>query len=99
MSKKKKFEIDCNNIYNLNDFYNEIVKNLCAQFYGFGRNLDAFEDILRGGFGSFEFKEPIKIIFLNFKNLEGKRNNGKGINVEVIRDILKSAENVEFIEN
>lgn len=31
-----------------------------------GHNLDAFNDILRGGFGVHEYGEPIKIIWMNF---------------------------------
>lgn len=97
--EKKTFEIDCSVIHNINDFYNEIERVLCPNFCGFGRNYSAFEDILRGGFGSFEWKEPIRVIFHNIKNLENKRNKGKGIKLEVIRDIFEKAENVEFIEN
>ena len=28
-----------------------------------GRNLDAFNDVLRGGFGAFEYEEPIAIVW------------------------------------
>lgn len=97
--EKKTFIIECRNIFNINDFYDEIEKKLCPNFQGFGRNMDAFNDVLRGGFGSYEWKEPIKIIFNDFKHLEGKRDKGKGIRIDVIRDILKDSENVEFIEN
>ena len=43
--------------------------------------------------------KKIRIIFHNFKNLEKKRKTDKTIKVEVIKDILRCAENVEFIEN
>ena len=32
-------------------------------FEGVGRNLSAFNDVLRGGFGLFEYDEPISIVW------------------------------------
>jgi len=51
---------------NLEEFYNEVENQLTRNInFKFGRNLDAFNDILRGGFGVFEFEEPIELIWLN----------------------------------
>ncbi|HNX68403.1 MAG TPA: barstar family protein [Candidatus Omnitrophota bacterium] len=56
---KKTFYIDGSNFSTLQGFYDEAVMVLTADFKEFGRNFDAFNDILRGGFGKFEYDEPI----------------------------------------
>jgi hypothetical protein len=35
-------------------FYDEVERKLCPGFEGFGRNLSAFNDVLRGGFSLFD---------------------------------------------
>lgn len=56
--------IDGDNFADLESFYEEIdrvlTKNLDWQT---GHNLDAFNDLLRGGFGVYEYEEPIKLIW------------------------------------
>ncbi len=47
----KRYEIDGTNFSNLDGFYAEIGRVLIPGVY-WGRNLDAFDDILRGGFGT-----------------------------------------------
>lgn len=47
---KPVFEIDGRNFDSLDGFYDEVTKSLGAAPWG--RNLDAFNDILRGGFGT-----------------------------------------------
>lgn len=64
--EKKIFVIEGENFETLDGFYDEVQKELTDNFKGFGRNLDAFNDILRGGFGKFD-DEPIKIIWKNSK--------------------------------
>jgi RNAse (barnase) inhibitor barstar len=63
--KKKTYIIDGNKFSNLEGFYDEVQKTLTDKFDGFGRNLDAFNDILLGGFGRFEYGEPIELIWKN----------------------------------
>lgn len=48
---KKTFEIDGENFSTLEEFFEEISRVLIPQDY-WGKNLDAFNDILRGGFGT-----------------------------------------------
>lgn len=48
---KQVYYLEGTNINNLNDFYNEVEKVLIPDTE-WGRNLDAFNDILRGGFGT-----------------------------------------------
>lgn len=63
---KNIIEIDGNNFSNINDFYDEIEKKFCKNLgWKFGRNLDAFNDVLRGGYGIYEYQEPVKIIWHN----------------------------------
>jgi len=57
--------INGNNFDDLNTFFDEVQRKLCPDFKEFGRNLDAFNDVLQGGFGLFEYGEPIKLIWNN----------------------------------
>jgi len=60
--------IDGKNFDDMEGFYCEIEKLLTKDLgWKIGRNLDAFNDVLRGGFGVHEYGEPIKIIWKNFK--------------------------------
>lgn len=63
----KTFVINGNNFSDLNGFYDEVQKTLTDNFNGFGRDFDAFNDILRGGFGRFEIGEPIEIVWKSSK--------------------------------
>ena len=51
MAPKPVYEIDGNRFSTLEGFYDEISRVLIPGPY-WGRNLDAFNDILRGGFGT-----------------------------------------------
>jgi len=64
---RREFVIDGNNFCDIEGFYCEI-DNLFTKDLDWktGHNLDAFNDILRGGFGVHEYGEPIKIIWRNF---------------------------------
>jgi len=48
---KPTLKIDGENFSTLEEFYDEVSRNLIPGA-GWGRNLDAFNDILRGGFGT-----------------------------------------------
>lgn len=48
----------------LETFYDEVEKALTTDSI-IGRNLDAFNDTLRGGFGRFEYKQPIILVWKN----------------------------------
>ncbi len=65
---RREFIIDGEKFNDMEGFYREIdllfTKNLN---WDTGHNLDAFNDILRGGFGVHEYGEPIKIIWKNFE--------------------------------
>ncbi|GHU82973.1 hypothetical protein AGMMS50284_5720 [Clostridia bacterium] len=51
-----------------------------------GRNLDAFNDILRGGFGRHGYGEPIKIKWLCYE--KSKRTLGEELMTEIEKIIL-----------
>jgi len=67
----KEIEINGNNFSTLNEFYDEIDNKLTKNLgWQTGHNLDAFHDILLGGFGVFEYLEPIKLVWKNSKKSE-----------------------------
>jgi RNAse (barnase) inhibitor barstar len=59
----KTIVLDGDKIVSLSTFYDETQRKLCPGFEGYGRNLDAFNDILRGGFGMYEYGEPFRLIW------------------------------------
>ncbi len=63
---KQTITINGNNFSGLETFYDEIdyvfTKDLNWET---GHNLDAFNDLLRGGFGVYEHEEPITLIWKN----------------------------------
>lgn len=68
--------IEGNNFSDLDGFFNEIdrvlTKNLDWQT---GHNFNAFNDLLRGGFGVHDYEEPITLIWKN----AGKSKNDLGL--------------------
>ena len=53
-------ELDFRQVHSDDDAWDEIDRKL--GFNGFGRNLDAFVDVLRGGFGHFTVNEFAKLV-------------------------------------
>jgi RNAse (barnase) inhibitor barstar len=64
---KRVYEIDGKDFTSLDGFYDAISKNLISGS-AWGRNLDAFNDILRGGFGT-----PQEGFVLRWKNADLSR--------------------------
>ncbi len=57
--------IDGHDIHTLNDFYNQIEQKLTNKIdFKIGRNLNAFNDLLWGGFGIHEYEEPLHIVWI-----------------------------------
>jgi len=90
------FIIDSEKFDDIEGFYCEI-DNLFTKDLGWktGHNLDAFNDILRGGFGVYEYGEPVKIIWKNFEKSE-KDLGCKVINMIV--EIITNHDNISFIQ-
>ncbi len=87
-SKKKTFFLRGEKIKSLDSFYDEVQEVLGGR--GFGRNLDALIDLLRGGFGLFDYQEEILVVWKNFhlsSSFEKKKQ---------IIEIFQTQENVEF---
>lgn len=85
--------IDGINFDNLEGFYDEIEVNLTDGLdFRIGRNLNAFNDILREGFGVHEYEEPLRIIWLNIDKSEKdlKLTINSGCSLKSSKNILIS---------
>ena len=91
-TKKKTYVIDGRAFSNLNGFYDQVQKVLTDNFKGFGRNYDAFNDILNGGFSRFD-NEPIILIWSNFE--KSKKELGEKV-VKILVEIIQSHKDVRF---
>lgn len=87
---KKTFILRGEKIKSEKTFYDEVQEVLCGGWTGFGRNPNALVDILRGGFGLYEYGEGIIVIWKNF-HLSARFGEKK-----MFLEILGEAENVEF---
>jgi RNAse (barnase) inhibitor barstar len=87
---QKEFLLDFSNCNNLDDAYH--VFNNKIGFSEFGFNLSALIDILRGGFGHFEYDEDITLIILGQNNAEDKVEDW-----DEIKKIMDEAENVTVL--
>lgn len=69
-------------------FYDEVEQALTKDLsWQIGRNLDAFNDVLRGGFGIHECGEPISIKWIHFN--KSRRDFGYSATVQYFEEILK----------
>ena len=91
---KKKFVLDGHNIKTQDNFFDEIHRVLCPGFKFFGRNWNAVNDILRGGFGAFELGENILIQF-KYVNSTKKRIGDNIFNK--FERIVKQNSNIELL--
>lgn len=58
--------LDGNDFSNLLSFYSAVEKIFTKDLgWEIGRNLDAFNDVLRGGFGVHDYEETIQLIWLH----------------------------------
>ena len=78
-------------ITSLEAFYDEVQAVICGGWAGFGRNLDALVDVLRGGLGGHTYGEPITVIWSDFH-----RSAAFARKKDVLA-ALEGADNVEFI--
>ena len=63
----KTFILDGNNFSDMEGFYREIDKLLTKNLqWKTGHNLNAFNDLLCGGFNVHEYNEPITIRWINY---------------------------------
>lgn len=88
---RKQFIIDGRRFSNMAGFYNEVEQVFtCGLNWKIGRNLNAFNDILRGGFGQHEYGEPIHIKWIAYQ--KSVRDLGKET-MKTITGIILDTEN------
>ncbi len=91
----KVFIINGNNFSTRESFYKEIDKVLTKDLdFETGHNLNAFNDILWGGFGAFEYEENIRIVWKNFERSEKKL--GKELTDILVEKIKEHRHHIEF---
>ena len=92
--ERKIITIDGNNFSDLPSFYDEIDKVLTNDLsWKTGHNLDAFDDLLRGGFGIYEYGEPVKVIWKNFE--KSKLEMGVKL-TDTLVDIINDHKHINF---
>ncbi len=91
---KKTVTINGNNFWDLETFYNEIDRVLTKDLdWQTGHNLNAFNDLLRGGFGVYEYEEPVKLIWINFSN---SKNTLGQETIDTLVKIIIDHQHIEF---
>lgn len=80
--RRTRFEIDGNEFSTLDEFY-DVISGVLIPGRSWGRNLDAFNDILRGGFGT-----PDGGFVLVWRNSEVSRTR-LGSKFEALVEILR----------
>ena len=79
----------------MEELWDEVQNVLASGFPFFGRNLDAFKDILRGGFGAFAEGEHIQLRFIH-RNY-AKKHIPESFSKKILR-IIEESSNVELVE-
>jgi len=94
MKSEKTIIINSKNFSDLESFYDEIDRVLTKNLsWKTGHNLDAFNDLLRGGFGVYDYKEFVKIIWIHFS--ESKRKLGNEI-TDLLLEVIADHDHIEF---
>jgi RNAse (barnase) inhibitor barstar len=91
--------IDGDNFSTLIEFYDEVERKLTKGLdWRIGRNLDAFNDVLRGGFGVHEYEEPITIKWIHSD--KSKKDLGQTETIKYIEEKLKRCDptNISSVE-
>lgn len=94
--------IDGNRFSNEQGFYEEIDKVLTSDLgWKTGHNLNALNDLFRGGFGVHDYEEQIQIVWNNSakskKDLQKRWGNNSFY--ESIVDLIKTHAHIKFTEN
>lgn len=91
----KQFNLEGRKMNSVESIYQEIERVLAPSMKRMGRNLHAFRDVLRGGFGAHDDSEKIQIRIVYKKRM--RENLGEGFAEKVIK-ILKESENIEYLK-
>jgi RNAse (barnase) inhibitor barstar len=81
----KVYVLDGTKIHSFESFFDEITRVIIPRLY-WGRNLDAFNDILRGGFGTPEVGFTIRWVSSNISKI--RLDNGRQSRVPSNFDLL-----------
>ena len=85
--QRQEFTIDGRHFSDMDGFYDEVEQVFTSVLdRRIGRNLNAFNDILRGGFGRHEFGNPIHIKWLSYE--KSVRDLGKETMDTIVEIIL-----------
>ena len=85
--QRQKFTIDGHRFSNMASFYDEVERVFTFGLdRKIGRNLNAFNDVLRGGFGRHEYGQPIRIKWLAYE--KSVRDLGKETMDTIVEIIL-----------
>jgi len=101
--------IDGNKIHDITSFYNEINRVFMQnEDWKLGESLDAFSDLLYGGFGAIKGKEPVQFIWENINKskdalgidatkafYKDKLEDPSTYNVDWVKEKLEALENGE----
>lgn len=91
---KQTININGDNFSDMETFYVEIDNVLTKDLeWKTGHNLNAFNDLLSGGFGVFEYGEAIKIIWTNFSR--SRKNLGQEM-TETLLKIIAEHDHIEL---
>jgi len=94
--EKKTVIIDGNNFQDLGSFYDEMNRILTRDLnWKTGHNLDAFNDLLCGGFGVYDYEEHITIIWQNFS--KSRTDLGDELCRKLI-EIIKDHKHIDFLK-
>jgi len=94
-------KIDANRFSNLDEFYDEIESKLTRNLeFRIGRNLDAFNDVLAGGFGVFDYDESVDLIWIESNksrnDLNEKYNNTDKTIFEMLIEVIKDNDHINL---
>lgn len=91
---KQSITINGDHFTDLESFYNEIDRVLTKNLdWKTGHNLDAFNDLLRGGFGVYENEEPVKLNWTIFAN--SRKQLGQVL-IDKLIEIIKHHDRIKF---
>ncbi|MBQ7534254.1 MAG: pyridoxamine kinase [Stomatobaculum sp.] len=82
------YRLDGSSFKDASGFYQEIARLMTDGATETGGNLDALNDILRGGFGKHHYGEPIEIIWENFS--DSREALGESLTFRIVNVILNA---------
>lgn len=91
--------INGNNFSDFDGFYDEVERNLTKGLsWKIGRNLNAYNDVLRGGFGVHEYFEPFTLTWIN--SAKSEIDFGRQATIAYLEKILTTChpENIAAVQ-